>query len=166
MSFWIQLFFFCPFYHTPWHSYCSKNPILVKLMSQHVGWRCFALSIVLLGWLILNSPWQYWPSGSEIKCLLDCKDRTMSSTHSAVNLVGGPRPWWSKSYTKLGQVEKEGTRVQLCFMPSGIRNFLINSPFLPIDSRSFFCDKSSREPLTAWNQYPAFPAWARDVSWK
>lgn len=88
----------------------------------------------------------------------------MSSTHSAVSLVGGPRPWWSNSYTKLGQVEKEGTRVQLCFMPSGIRNFLINSPFLPIDSRSFFCDKSSRERLTAWNQYPAFPAWARDVS--
>ena len=35
----------------------------------------------------------------------------MSSAHSAVSLVGGLRPWWSKSYTKLGQVEKEGTRV-------------------------------------------------------
>ena len=81
----------------------------------------------------------------------------MSSTHSAVSLVGGPR-YDSKSHTKLGQIEKEGTRVQVCFKPSGIRNFLINSPFLPIDSRSLFCDKSSREPLTAWNQYSAFPA--------
>lgn len=66
------------------------------------------------------------------KRLLNCEDRTMSSTHFAVILVEAPRPWLSKSCSKLGQVKKEGTKVQLCFMSFGIRNFLINSPFLPI----------------------------------
>ena len=38
----------------------------------------------------------------------------------------------SKSCAKLGQVEKEGTRVQLSSMSFGIRNFLFKTSFLPI----------------------------------